>query len=372
VIIPAYNEGGNISNALKSIFKSNYPKDKMEVIVVDDGSTDNTAKIAKEFPIKLVSYKQNKGKVFALNKGIAAAKNDIIITTDADTNFEPQSIGLLVKHFKDKRVGAVAGVYKAKSLNPVKNIFKFIFEKIQALEYLGFILIRKQQEMLNAILVVPGSIAAYRKDALLKVGGFTDDTVIEDHDMTIKMHNAGYKVKCDKDAMAWVTAPQTLGALLRERIRWYRGGFQVIKKNKSMFRNRLGAITGIWAADIFGMLLQFTVLGLVMTKLAYYLMNYPIDVLLLNLRMLLTHLLSLQFNFFDTFSLLTMALMIVSFMNMTISIKLSNDSLIKLFLYPVIMVYSSFLFAIFLKSFYDEFIKKKPISWLGLMKAEIS
>ncbi len=369
VIIPAYNEEKNISNVLRSIFKTDYPKNKMEVIVVNDGSTDKTAEVVKSFPVKLISYKENKGKVYALNKGIGLVKNDIIITTDADTEIESQSIGLLVRHFKDKKVGAVAGVYKARKIASIKNIFKYLLEKIQSLEYLGFILIRKQQEMLNAILVVPGSIAAYRKEALLKAGGFTDDTVIEDHDMTIKLHKVGYKIKCDKNAMAWVTAPQSVRSLIRERMRWYRGGLQVIKKNRDIFRNRIGAITGIWSADLLGMMLQFTILGLITSRIVYYLFTYPLDAILLNIRMFLAHLLTLQWNLFDTFSLLTVALMIISFVNMTISIKLSNDSLTKLFLYPATMVYATFLFGIFLKSFYDELIKKSPITWL---KAELS
>lgn len=146
IIVPAYNEEKNIKNNLNSIFSSDYPKKKMEVIVVDDGSKDSTARIARQFPVNLIKHGKNRGKIYSLNDGIARAKSDIIITTDADTILEKNTIRLLVKKFQDPKVGAVAGVYKAINKYSSRNPFKFLLEKFQGLEYMGFSLIRKEQD----------------------------------------------------------------------------------------------------------------------------------------------------------------------------------------------------------------------------------
>lgn len=368
VIIPAYNEENNISTILKSIFKSIYPRNKLEIIVVDDGSTDNTAKIAKKFPVRLISYKQNKGKVHALNKGVSHAKGDIVITTDADAKIGPKTLALLTQHFKDSRVGAVSGIYKAFKKFSWKNPIGYLLEKFQTIEYFGFSLIRKQQEALNAVLVVPGSIAAYRKSVINEVNGFEDDTVIEDYDMTIKIHKAGYKVKCEKDALAWVVAPQTVKSLIRERTRWYRGGLQVIfRKHSDAFRTRLGAVTFIWILEAFGMILQFLILSLAAADVTYKFITYGLYELLLNLKLWLLSLLQLNLQIFDILLITSFILFTVGLINTTISMNLLRESKRKLLLYPMMMVYTTFLMFIFIKSFFQELLRK-DMKWV---KAEV-
>ncbi|MFQ6020583.1 MAG: glycosyltransferase [Candidatus Aenigmatarchaeota archaeon] len=359
VIIAAYNEEKNIKNTLNSIFKSNYPKKKMEVIVVDDGSTDKTSEIVKKFPVKLIKYKPNKGKVFALNKGLSKAKGEIIVTLDADTELESNALKLLSQHFKDERVGAVAGIYKSKNTFSWKDIPNFLLEKIQSLEYLGFALVRKQQEMLDSILVVPGAVAAYKKEVLIKVGGFDDDTLIEDYDMTLKIHKAGYKVKCDKYALGWIRAPSNLSSFIRQRTRWYRGGLQVLRKHLDMFSTKFGAVTFVWSLEILGMLLQLFVFGVVIFKIIQEFIYFSLPEILLKLKIWLMNILSLNFDYFTLVFLFTLFLTSLGIINMIISIKLTNDSKKKLLLYPLMTIYSSFLVLIFMKSIFQELFNMK-------------
>jgi cellulose synthase/poly-beta-1,6-N-acetylglucosamine synthase-like glycosyltransferase len=360
IVIPAYNEEKNIAHTLKSILNSDYPKKKMEIIVINDGSTDKTASIIKKFPVKLISLKKNIGKIAVLNKGIKAAKEKIILTIDSDIEVEPHTIKRMVQYFKDKKVGAVSGIYKSKKIhNFFSSPFKYILEKLQSLEYLGFVLSRKQQEMLDSILVVPGSIAAYRKSVLKKIGGFDDDTLIEDYDTTIKIHKVNYKIRCDKNAIAWVVAPQSLKSLIRERNRWYRGGIQVIKKHRDMFSlTKLGAVTAIWALEVFGMALQLVVFFLVYFKLVYMLMNYsPVQIA------------QMVFNFTVGFSSDYVQIMIkigiiLALMGLTttyISIKINNESIRKILLYPFMTVYNSMLFFIWLRALIKELTGSKNV-----------
>lgn len=224
LIIPAHNEAEVLPNTLQKIFSSNYPKKSLEVIVVDDGSSDETAKVARMFPVKLISNKTNLGKCESLNEGIENAANGIILTTDADTEFEKNTIENLVKHFSDERVGAVAGYYKVPedifSNFSFKRLKTFLLLKFQSLEYLTFLFARRRQAAFDAVMVVPGAIGAFRKDVLEKVGGFDKNMLVEDYEATVKIHKAGYKVVCEKDALAWTKPPMCLRELVKQRIRW--------------------------------------------------------------------------------------------------------------------------------------------------------
>ncbi len=370
IIIPAYNEEKHIGTALKSIFSSNYPRKKMEVMVIDDGSKDNTVKIANKFPVRIVKHKKNMGKIFALNNGIRKAKNEVIVTTDADTILRKNTIGLLVQSFTDPKVGAVGGIYKAiRRYSFKKNPFKYLLERLQSLEYFGFSLIRKEQEVLNSILVIPGSVAAYRKSALKKVGGFDYDTVIEDYDITLKMHKAGYKVRCDKNAVAWVLAPQTIKSLVRQRTRWYRGGLQVLKKHFDIMHTRVGAVTFVWGFEIMNMLLQVVVFFMALIHLSGRIATNTLIDFLITLKYWAVSLFSLKFGLLSGLVLIGLFLFTIGTINTAISIKIHGSSMKKMLLIPFMMFYSSFLALIFIKSFFQEIFGKK-IQFIGSMKAE--
>ncbi|MDI6798854.1 MAG: glycosyltransferase family 2 protein [Candidatus Aenigmarchaeota archaeon] len=233
IIIPSYNKAGVIEKTINSVLSLDYPS--KEIIVVNDGSTDNTLDICKKFvksrKIKLISYSKNRGKAYALNMGIRAAKNDIVVTVDADSFPESGSLNKLVCYFADPKVGAVAGTVK------VSNKKKFLVA-YQGLEYLHQAFQRICQGFLNTVMVAPGPLTAYRKEALAKAGYFENDTLVEDFDMTIKIHKAGYKVVSEKKAVVFTEAPKTIKELWRQRVRWSRGGVQIAKKHFDIFSNK--------------------------------------------------------------------------------------------------------------------------------------
>lgn len=234
VIIPAYNEERVIEASVRRILASDYPH--MDVIVADDGSQDRTSAIvAAEFGddprVRLMTL-VNGGKASALNRALAVARGEIVVALDADTQFEPQTIARLVRWFENERVGAVAG--NAKVGNRVNLVTRW-----QAVEYVTAQNIeRRALTRFGAIMVVPGAVGAWRRAALKDVGGYPEDTLAEDQDLTIAIQRKGWKVCYDEDAVAWTEAPETLAALSKQRFRWAFGTLQCLWKHRAVLWRR--------------------------------------------------------------------------------------------------------------------------------------
>lgn len=229
VMIPAFNEERVIVRAVEGVLASTDVV--VEVIVIDDGSSDGTSQaVANAFAgdarVRLMTL-ANGGKARALNRGLAAARGDIVIALDADTQFEPLTIARLARWFDDPALGAVAG--NAKVGNRVNLITRW-----QALEYItAQNLERRALARLNAMTVVPGAVGAWRLAAIRAVGGYPDDTLAEDQDLTIAIQRAGWTVQYDQFAIAWTEAPETLRALAKQRFRWAFGTLQCLWKHRS-------------------------------------------------------------------------------------------------------------------------------------------
>ena len=230
LIVPAFNEEITIKKSIQSLIDLDYPN--YEIIVVDDGSTDGTLSIAKEFQkskVKVI-HQANSGKSNALNNGIKNSTGEIIVTVDADTNLEKDSLKKISARFaKNKQIGAVAGNVKVIPENSIMNI-------IQGTEYtVGINLVRKAQSMLGCVMIVPGPIAALKREAVEKVGLFSSDTFAEDFDITMKILEQGYKVEYEDTAISYTDAPKNLEDFMKQRRRWYRGMLQVLDKHRSLY-----------------------------------------------------------------------------------------------------------------------------------------
>jgi peptidoglycan/xylan/chitin deacetylase (PgdA/CDA1 family)/spore germination protein YaaH/GT2 family glycosyltransferase len=234
VIIPAFNEERVIEQSIRRILASDYPE--IEVIVADDGSRDRTSAIveaafADDPRVRLLTL-VNGGKAAALNRALTFASGSVVVALDADTQFEPETVSRLVRWFADARIGAVAG--NAKVGNRVNLVTRW-----QAIEYVtAQNLERRALTRFDAIMVVPGAVGAWRREALDDVGGYPEDTLAEDQDLTIAIQRRGWKIAYDEDAVAWTEAPETLRALGKQRFRWSFGTLQCLWKHRAVLWQR--------------------------------------------------------------------------------------------------------------------------------------
>ena len=231
VIVPCYNEEKTVAYTLIALQKST--KTNLEILVIDDGSTDNTSAEVEKFikqdeRIRLIK-KPNGGKSSALNLGFAEAKYDLIITIDGDTILLPETINELTKPFADANVDAVCGNVE---VGNVRNLIT----GFQALEYIttqNFD--RRAFDELNCISVVPGATGAWRRDKVLAVGGYGTDTLTEDADLTLRLLASGGIIVYAPEARSRTEAPETISGLAKQRFRWSYGTYQCLYKNRKLF-----------------------------------------------------------------------------------------------------------------------------------------
>lgn len=238
VLIPAYNEEVGIRATIKSAIETNYPN--LEIIIIDDGSTDKTAKIIKKF---ISDYKKdnaesnielnfrtipNGGKAKALNTALAISTGEIIVTIDADSVMDQRAIKKLVKYFTNPKVASVAGNVA------IGNRSKFI-GIIQQLEYLYGFYFKRADSMFNAVYIVGGAAAAYRSKIIRDLGGFDEDIITEDIELSTRLQYHGYHVRYAADAIVYTEGPSDFNGLFKQRLRWKYGRLITFYKYKRLF-----------------------------------------------------------------------------------------------------------------------------------------
>jgi cellulose synthase/poly-beta-1,6-N-acetylglucosamine synthase-like glycosyltransferase/peptidoglycan/xylan/chitin deacetylase (PgdA/CDA1 family) len=233
IVVPAYNEAVGIADCVRSLASSSY-RGEFEVIVVDDGSADETAAIVEGLglePVRLLRQ-ANAGKAAALNGALAASRYELVVTVDADTVFEPDTLSCLVQRFRDPKVGVISGNTKIGNRGSLVG-------RWQHIEYvMGFNLDRRAYELLGATPTVPGAIGAFRRVALADIGGVSGATLAEDTDVTLELARAGWAVVYEPRARAWTEAPGNLRALHRQRTRWAYGTIQSAWKHRAALWGR--------------------------------------------------------------------------------------------------------------------------------------
>jgi len=232
IIIPAYNEEKVIARTIESTMEIDYPQ--KEVIVVDDGSKDNTLRIAKSYEqdgVKVL-HKENGGKASALNYALTFARGEFIAVLDADTIVGKNSLKEIAKIFAhEKHIAAVAGNIKVRNKT---NLITWC----QALEYVaGLQIARRAFDMFGAITIVPGALGCFKKSALRDAGGYDKETIVEDFDATVKILKSGMIVKGTTKSTAYTEAPTSVIDFYKQRKRWYRGNLQVLLKHRDALSN---------------------------------------------------------------------------------------------------------------------------------------
>lgn len=239
VIVPCYNEENNVAETIESVLNQRYKN--IEVIAVDDGSTDGTGfilnRLAKQhLRLRVIHLAHNQGKAIALKTGVAAAKSEWLVCIDGDAKLDRDAVAYIVAPMlENPRVGAVTG-------NPRIRTRSTLIGKIQVGEFSSIIgMIKRTQRMYGQIFTISGVVAAFRRTALADVGYWSEDIITEDIDISWKLQLKHWSIFYEPRALCWVLMPETLKGLWKQRLRWTQGGAEVFRKNMTrlwQWRNR--------------------------------------------------------------------------------------------------------------------------------------
>ncbi len=235
VAIPALNEEKTVSATIKSLLALDYPKKKVEIMVIDDGSTDNTYKIAKtfeKFGVK-VFKKKNTGKGDTLNYALKRAKGELFAALDADSFVDSDCLMKMVGYFKNNKVMAVTPSLKIHEP-------KGILQRIQHIEFLLGIYLRKVFALMGSIHVTPGPFTVYRKEFFDKHGGYDDDNLTEDIEVALRIQSHQYIIENSIDASVRTVGPHKFAPLRVQRERWYVGFMNNVGNYKHLFSKKYG------------------------------------------------------------------------------------------------------------------------------------
>jgi cellulose synthase/poly-beta-1,6-N-acetylglucosamine synthase-like glycosyltransferase len=260
VVMPCYNEGKEIGEAIESLVKMDYPKELLEIIVIDDKSGDDSVKIIKKFAnkydnVRLIESENNSGGAATpINMGIRDAKFDYIAIVDADSTPEKDALKKMIGYLQnDKEVhGVTCSILTKKSENLV--------QKMQELEYIVIAFTRKLLDFVDSVYVAPGPLALYRKKKLIEVGLFDKENMTQDIEMTWKLMSHGYKTRMCLSAKVYSAAPKKFKVWLKQRIRWNIGGMQTLMKYRGLFFKR--GMLGSFVIPLFSLSMFLGVFGL--------------------------------------------------------------------------------------------------------------
>ncbi len=264
IAVPAYNEENTIAKTLDSILNIDYPKKNLQVLVINDGSQDRTQERVKPYlkhkHITLINQ-ENKGKGAAMNEALRNATGEYFVCLDADSEVHPKTLKQLLRHFTEDDIAAVIPVMK------IKNDVKLnLLQKLQWYEYLVNVWFKKVMGALDCVHVAPGPFSTYRKDKVIAVGGFAEDNITEDLEMTLRLQRHNYRIVQSMKGEVYTGAMPTLKTYLKQRNRWFKGGvINAYKYNDMMFNPRWGdfgvmqlpilVISGIISVTLIGTLL---------------------------------------------------------------------------------------------------------------------
>ena len=237
MLVPCFNEEKTLAGTIESLLAMHYPKDKLEVVVIDDGSKDSTARIAAGYAQKYPAQvrflqKENGGKYTALNLGIAQSRGELIGCLDADSFAAPDALIEAVKKFESDP--------STMAITPAMQVYKprKMLELMQSVEYTFGIFYKKMFDNLSAINVLPGPFSMYKREVFSKIGNFRHAHNTEDMEIAFRMHHNGLRIVNAHTAFVYTTVPNTVRALLKQRVRWSQGFLQNARDYKHMFFKR--------------------------------------------------------------------------------------------------------------------------------------
>jgi len=238
ITVPAYNEEKGLAETIYSILELDYPKEKIEVIIVNDCSKDKTKEIAIQLKqdnpnrdIKIINHKINQGKGKGMNNALKIAKGEFFVCLDADSVIQNNALKKMIPVFENKRVSAVLPLMK------VKNPYG-LMGKLQWCEYLINLFYKGIMGKIDCVHVAPGPFSVYRKKVLDEIGGFDENNLTEDLEITFRLQKSHYKIVQLLNTSVYTRVPLTWKAFYKQRNRWYKGTMINMFGYKDMIMNK--------------------------------------------------------------------------------------------------------------------------------------
>lgn len=246
IIVPCFNEEHTVGNTIRSLLNLDYPKERLSIIIVDDGSTDGTRHrlaLFESHPQISVLSKENGGKHTALNLALEKVKSELVGCLDADSFVDPNALRKIVPFFDDASIMAVT---------PSIKVFepKSILQYLQKIEYSWGIFLRRMLSSIGALYVTPGPFSIFRVRVFRELGGYAHGHHTEDLEMALRMQKHRYKIVNSYGAHVYTVAPGSLGALYRQRVRWTYGFLNNAMDYREMFFNKKYGHIGIFILPI--------------------------------------------------------------------------------------------------------------------------
>lgn len=271
ILVPCYNEEKTVAGTLQSLLALEYPKDKLKIFAIDDGSTDRTFEVMKTFehePQVNLFQKENGGKHTALNLGIAHANTELVGCLDADSFVAPNALSELVKYFDDRSVMSVTPAVKVHNAST-------ILENVQRVEYNMGIFLRKILGLMNAIQITPGPFSLFRKKVFDELGAFRAAHNTEDMEIALRMQSKHYRIENAHTAHVYTVAPKTFKKLYKQRVRWVYGFLRNTLDYRHMLFNRKHGHLGLLALP-FAIISVFSTIYMAVYTIAH-LITYAMD-----------------------------------------------------------------------------------------------
>lgn len=234
IAVPCWNEEKTLEGTLVSLLNLDYPKEKLSIIVVDDGSKDHTFRIAQEYALKYPTIvtaisKPNGGKHTAVNLALSKATSDLFGCLDADSFVDSQSLKIIASYFEHHK--------EAMAVTPCIHIKspRTIMQRVQAVEYLMGVFLRKAFGQLDAIQVTPGPFSIFKREVFSVIGDYRKAHNTEDYEITLRMHKHRLKIMNSHKALVYTVGPATLRGYFYQRLRWARGFLENSLDYKELF-----------------------------------------------------------------------------------------------------------------------------------------
>lgn len=375
IAVPAYNEEDHILKTLKSLIALEYPKDKFDIVVVNDCSTDNTEKIVnrfikeikkkdkyKDIRIRIINQKTNKGKAEALNTAIDNSDSEFFSCIDADSVVDREALLYMINDMlKDPKLAIVTPVMKVDSPNNW-------LQKFQRVEYMSSMFVSRLMGYIDSIYVAPGPFSLYRMSVLKKLGKFDGKRNIEDQEIAWRAQKHHFKMRQCPHAFVNTVAPDTVRGFTRQRTRWYRGSIMTIYDYKELAFNKKYGDFGMFQIPL--MIFSYVLSFIALIALAYYVLKpiykYIYNLFLVNFD-IMTQLKNITFSF-NILDIEVMQLLIIysalfiAVLMLYFASRYTNDRLRKygsIYIIPYFFIYYILISLLVIKSLFEIIIRKK-------------